>query len=236
MINCIAVDDEPLALSLLTDNISKIPFLNLQAVCDDGFSASKALQDSNVDLMFIDIQMPGVTGIQFINSLINKPLIIIVSAYKQYALEGFALNVVDYLMKPVPLERFMMACNKAKELYELKELKQSLTNQSSDHTYLNAGYSVLKIVFDEVLYLEGLRDYVKIYFPGDKKTAIVRLSFKNVEKNWPAYFMRVHKSFIINTHKIEAVSKTSIIINGKELPIGEAYRQSVTALIEANSR
>ena len=235
MINCIAVDDEPLALSLLTDNIRKIPFLNLQAACDDSLSANKALQDNEVDLMFIDIQMPGVTGIQFINSLVNKPLTIIVSAYKQYALEGFALNVVDYLMKPVPMDRFMLACNKAKELYELKELKNSLNNQSLDHTFLNAGYTVLKIIFDEILYLEGLRDYVKIYFSDNKKTAIVRLSFKNVEKKWPAYFMRVHKSFIINTRKIEAVSKTSIIITGKELPIGEAYRQLVTALIEANS-
>jgi DNA-binding LytR/AlgR family response regulator len=235
MINCIAVDDEPLALSLLADNISKIPFLNLQATCDDGFAANKALQENEIDLIFIDIQMPGISGIQFINSLIKKPLVIIVSAYKQYALDGFALNVVDYLMKPVPLDRFMQACNKAQELLELKALKHSLNPPALNHTYLNAGYSVLKVVFDEVLYLEGLRDYVKIYFAGTKKPAIVRVSFKSVEKKWPANFMRVHKSFIINTQKIDSVNKTSVIITDKELPIGDAYRPSLTALIESNS-
>lgn len=235
MINCIAIDDEPLALSLLADNISKIPFLNLQAACDDGFSANKAMQENDVDLIFVDIQMPGMTGLQFINSLIKKPLVIIVSAYKQYALDGFALNVVDYLTKPVPLDRFMQACNKAKELAELKALKSALNPPTLNYTYINAGYTVVKITFDEVLYLEGLRDYVKIYFTGHKKPAIVRLSFKNVEQKWPSHFMRIHKSFFINTQKIEAINKTAVIIDEKEIPIGEAYRAAVTALIQSNS-
>jgi len=235
MINCIAIDDEPLALSLLADNISKIPFLNLQAACDDGFSANKAMQENDIDLIFIDIQMPGITGLQFINSLIKKPLVIIVSAYKQYALDGFALNVVDYLTKPVPLDRFMQACNKAKELAELKALKYALNPPALNYTYINAGYTVVKITFDEVLYLEGLRDYVKIYFTGHKKPAIVRLSFKNVEQKWPSHFMRIHKSFFINTQKIEAINKTAVIIDEKEIPIGEAYRPAVTALIQSNS-
>jgi len=235
MINCIAIDDEPLALSLLADNISKIPFLKLQAACDDGFSANKAMQENDVDLIFVDIQMPGMTGLQFINSLIKKPLVIIISAYKQYALEGFALNVVDYLTKPVPLDRFMQACNKAKELAELKALKKSLTVPALNYTYINAGYTVVKITFDEVLYLEGLRDYVKIYFTGHKKPAIVRLSFKNVEQKWPSHFMRIHKSFFINTQKIEAINKTAVIIDEKEIPIGEAYRAAVTGLIQSNS-
>jgi two-component system LytT family response regulator len=235
MINCIAVDDEPFALSLLADNISKIPFLNLQAVCDDGISANKALNENDIDLIFIDIQMPGITGLQFIKTLIKAPLVIIVSAYKEYAMDGFALNVVDYLTKPVPLERFMQACNKAKELCELRALKQSLNVSTPplNHTYINAGYSVLKIVFDEVLYVEGLRDYVKIYFSGNKKPAIVRVSFKNLEQKWPADFMRIHKSFIINKQKIDSVNKTSVMISDKELPIGEVYRQALFAFIES---
>jgi two-component system LytT family response regulator len=235
MINCIAVDDEPLALSLLADNISKIPYLKLKAACDDGFAANKALEDNDIELIFIDIQMPGITGLQFINSLVKKPLVIIVSAYKQYALDGFALNVVDYLTKPVPLDRFMQACNKAKELAELKALKQAVNTPIPTHTYLNAGYSMLKIVFDEVQYLEGLRDYVKIYFAGNKKPAIVRMSFKSLENKWPTHFLRVHKSFIINTQKIESVSKSAVIIADKELPIGDAYRASLTAMIDENS-
>jgi two-component system LytT family response regulator len=239
MINCIAVDDEPFALSLLADNISKIPFLDLKATCEDGLSANRALNENDVDLIFIDIQMPGITGIQFIKTLVKKPMVIIVSAYKEYALDGFDINVVDYLTKPVPLDRFMQACNKARELYELRALKLSLSAgqpPSFNHTYLNAGYSVLKIVFDEVLYIEGLRDYVKIYFSGNKKPSIVRVSFKNLESKWPNDFMRIHKSFIINKQKIDSVTKTSVIIHDKELPIGEVYRQPLLTFIESFER
>jgi DNA-binding LytR/AlgR family response regulator len=235
MINCIAVDDEPFALSLLADNISKIPFLNLKAACDDGFSANTVLNENDIDLIFIDIQMPGITGLQFIKTLVKKPLVIIVSAYKEYAMDGFALNVVDYLTKPVPLDRFMQACNKAKELCELRALKQSLNISATahNHTFLNSGYSVLKIVFDEVLYVEGLKDYVKIYFSGNKKPAIARLSFKSIESKWPSDFMRIHKSFIINKQKIDSVSKMAVVINEKELPIGEVYRPALLSFIES---
>jgi two-component system LytT family response regulator len=235
MINCIAVDDEPLALSLLADNISKIPFLRLCATCDGAVSANSALQEDEIDLIFIDVQMPGITGIQFIKSLVKQPMVIIVSAYNQYALDGFELDVVDYLVKPVPLERFMKACNKAKELAELKSLKQNLNIQPLTYTFLNAGYSLVKIVFDEVLYIEGLRDYVKINFVDDRKPAVIRLSFKALEKTWPAYFMRIHKSFIVNTKQIHTVTKTAIVIGEHELPLGEAFRQSVTKMIETGN-
>jgi two-component system, LytTR family, response regulator len=124
MMNCIAVDDEPLALKLLQDNISKVPFLKLTAACNDAFGAMKALQENKIDLVFIDIQMPGLTGLQFIGSLEYKPLVIFITAYKQYALESYDLAVADYLVKPVALDRFIKACNRAKELHELKEAKQ----------------------------------------------------------------------------------------------------------------
>ena len=126
MLNCIAVDDEPLALNLLEDNISKLSYLNLVATCSDAFEATKVLQENKIDLMFIDIQMPGLTGLEFIKSLAKKPMVILLTAYKQYALDSYDLDVVDYLLKPVALDRFMKACNKAKGLYDLKNSKQQL--------------------------------------------------------------------------------------------------------------
>ena len=232
MISCIAVDDEPLALSLLADNISKIGFLDLKASCDSALTANTVLQQMDIDLIFIDIQMPGITGIQFIRNMVKKPLVIIVSAYKQYALEGFELDVLDYLVKPVALDRFVKACNKAKELIELKSLKRVPEDTSTDYVFLNAGHNMVKIAFNEVLYIEGLRDYVKIHFAADRTPAIIRLTFKSIEEKWPAYFMRIHKSFIINTKQISSVNKTAVIVAGQELPLGEAYRQSISNLIE----
>src|SRR6187401_260023 len=149
MLKCIAVDDEPLALKLLEDNISKVPFLEWQASCRNVFDAMKVLQETAVDLIFIDIQMPGLTGLQFIGSLENKPLVIFVTAYKQYALESYDLAVVDYLVKPVSLERFIKACNRAKEQYELKMGKHRVNHSSTDYFFLNADYSQVKIVFND---------------------------------------------------------------------------------------
>jgi two-component system, LytTR family, response regulator len=239
MINCIAVDDEPLALSLLTDNISKVGFLDLKASCDNALAANKILHEQDIDLVFADIQMPGLTGLQFIRSMAKKPSVIIVSAYKQYALDGFDLNVVDYLVKPVSLERFIKACNKAKELIELKSvknapdiLKEPVTANNADFTFLNTGHNLLKTVFSEVLYIEGLRDYVKIHFTDGRKPAIVRLTFKTIEEKWPGWFMRIHKSFIVNTKQISALNKSGVVVGQQELPLGDAYRQSVVKMVD----
>jgi two-component system LytT family response regulator len=232
MISCIAVDDEPLALSLLADNIGKTGFLQLRASCDSALAANKVLQEENIDLIFMDIQMPGITGLQFIKSMVKKPMVIIVSAYKQYALDGFDLDVVDYLVKPVPLDRFIKACNKAKELMELRSRKGDTDAGALDYTFLNAGHSFLKTVFNNVLYVEGLRDYVKIHFSDGRKPAVIRLTFKTIAEKWPSYFMRIHKSFIINTKHISSLSKTAVIVGVQELPLGEAYRASVAKLVE----
>jgi two-component system LytT family response regulator len=234
MITCIVVDDDSPTRELLTKYIEQIPFLNLMATCDDALSANNALQEHHIDLIFMEIQMPGIPGIQFIESLVSKPMVIVVSADQQYALECYAIEVVDYLLKPVSLNRLMKACNKAKELFELRSLKKATRQQLATHTYLNAGYSILKIVFEQVLYIEGLKDYVKIHFINDKKPAVIRVSFKSLEEHWPAYFMRIHKSFIINANQIDAVKKTAILIGEKEIPLGEAYRKSLNTLINEN--
>lgn len=237
MLNCIAVDDEPLALSLLEDNISKIPFLKLVAKCSDAFEATKALQEQSIDLIFIDIQMPGLTGLQFIETLANKPMVILITAYKQYALEGYSLDVVDYLMKPVPMDRFLKACNKAKALHEMKLAnKQSPNTASQDYIFVNIDYSLVKIMFADITWIEGLRDYIKIHLKSSTKPAMVRMSLRAIEEQLPASdFLRIHKSYVVNIDSITAIRKNSVFINDMELPIGETYRDVIYKITGKNA-
>ena len=233
MMNCIAVDDEPLALKLLADNISKVPYLKLVAACSDAFEAMKAMQENKIDLVFIDIQMPGLTGLQFIGSLENKPLVIFITAYKQYALESYDLAVVDYLVKPVPLDRFIRACNRAKELHELKTSKNQPPSRSADYFFLNADYSQVKIMFDDITWIEGLRDYVKIHLKSTNKPLLFRTSLKAIEIELPSSkFIRIHKSYIVSVESITAIRKSSVFIKDMELPIGETFRDEVEKLVK----
>lgn len=235
MLKCIAVDDEPLALKLLEDNISKVPFLEQVAGCRNPFEAMKVLQETSIDLIFVDIQMPGLTGLQFIGSLENKPLVIFITAYKQYALDSYDLAVVDYLVKPVSLERFIKACNRAKELHELKQLKQqpTLLAAAADYFFLNADYSQVKIAFGDIIWMEGLRDYVKIYLKSTPKPLLFRTSLKGIEPELPpSRFIRIHKSFVVAIESITSIRKNSVFIKEMELPIGDTYREAVEALVK----
>lgn len=232
---CIAIDDEPLALNLLADNISKIPFLQLIAKCEDAFEAAKVLQEQTIDLIFIDIQMPGITGLQFIETLAKKPMVILITAYKQYALESYSLNVVDYLVKPVALDRFMKACNKALDLFELRSENRQSNAQPASYMFVNVGYSLLKVVFADVVMIEGLRDYVQIHLKSTPKPVMVRSSIKAIEEQLPPHeFARIHKSFIVSVNSITAIRKNSIFIDDKEYPVGETYRDVVTKLMQGN--
>ncbi len=230
--NCIAVDDEPLALKLLEDNISKVPYLTLVAACSDAFEAMKAMQEHKIDLVFIDIQMPGLTGLQWVGSLENKPLIIFITAYKQYALESYDLAVVDYLLKPVALDRFIKACNRAKELHELKTSKQQTAEaKTKDYFFVNVDYSQVKVVFDDIIFMEGLRDYIKINLKSTKRPLVVRSSLKAIEIELPDNkFIRIHKSYLVSIAEITAVRKNSVFIGEMELPVGETYREIVDKL------
>jgi two-component system, LytTR family, response regulator len=232
MMNCIAIDDEPLALKLLQDNISKVSYLKLVASCADAFEAVRALQEQSIDLIFIDIQMPGLSGLQFISSLENKPLVIFITAYKQHALESYDLAVVDYLVKPVAIERFMKACNRAKDIYELKSLKtQSKNILPNDFIFVAVDYSQVKLKFNDIIMVEGLRDYLKIHLNSSKNPLIVRGSLKSIETELPAdKFIRVHKSYLLSIENITAIRKNSIFIKDLELPIGETYRETVEKL------
>lgn len=230
MLRCIAVDDEPLALALLQDNISKVPYLELVATCSNAIEATKILQEKQVDLMFIDIQMPGLTGLQLIETMTQKPMVILITAYKQYALESYNLNVVDYLVKPVPLERFIAACNKANELFRLKN---SLATDKKTATYffVNVDYSLLKIMFADVVWVEGLRDYIKIHLKGAQRPVMVRMSMRSIEEELPsADFIRIHKSYLVSIEGITSVKKSSVFIGNLELPVGDTYRDAIDAL------
>lgn len=231
-LRCLAIDDEPLALELLEDNISKVPFLERVASCSNPIEAFKILETESIDLIFLDIQMPGLTGLQFIQSLSKKPLFILITAYEKYALESYNLDVVDYLVKPVALDRFVRACHKAKELYELRNVPAfptGNTNPAPEYMFVNADYSLVKINFEDVLYVEGLKDYVKIVLKSNPaKPVITRTTLKQMEEDLPnPPFLRVHKSFIINKDQVTTIRKTGVTIGTMEIPVSENYKEVV---------
>ena len=232
MLRCIAVDDEPLALELLEDNISKVPYLKLEASCNNAMEAINVLQDKRVDLIFLDIQMPGLTGLQFIQSLTEKPMIILITAYEKYALEGFNLDVLDYLVKPVSLERFVKACNKAWELHQLRSKPTGTSdNRLADYIFVNADYSLLKVVMDDIMWVEGLKDYIKIHLKSTSKSVITRMTMKSIEDMLPpARFIRIHKSYIVAMSFITSVRKSSVMIGPVELPVSETYQDGLIKL------
>lgn len=232
MLRCIAIDDEPLALELLEDNISKLSFLQLVASFNNPLEAMKLLQSEPVDLVFLDIQMPGLTGLQFIQSLAQKPMFILVTAYEKYALDGYALNVIDYLVKPVALDRFIQAANKALELHQLKQKGTVGKDDQPLYFFINADYSHLKIVYADILYIEGLKDYIKIHLKTSAKPVIARMSMKTLEDQLPpTQFLRVQKSYIVSKDYITAIRKNSVFIENIEIPIGENYKEAVASLI-----
>src|SRR5579872_5705202 len=229
MLRCFAVDDEPLALQLLTDYIRKVPFLDLVATATDAFEAARVLQEKQVDLLFIDIQMPGLTGLQFIQSLAKRPMVIIITAYKKFAPEGFDLDVVDYLVKPVGMDRFLKACNKAQELHDLRTSKTTVAD--AEFFFVNVDYSLVKVVFSDIVWVEGSGDYVKVHLKSAPKPLLIRTTAKTLESELPPdKFLRIHKSYIVSKAAITAVRKNSVFIGELELPVGETYRDILRQL------
>jgi len=232
MLRCLAIDDEELALELLEDNIKQVPYLELAGKCSNALEALKFLQQHSVDLIFLDIQMPGLTGLQFIQSLTQKPMIILVTAYESFALEGFNLDVVDYLVKPVALDRFIKACNKAFELYNLKAKRGSSEEIIPDYFFVNVEYSMVKIEFADIKWIEGLKDYIRIVLKSTSKPVITRMSMKSLEEQLPSLkFIRVHKSYIISIAAITSVRKNSVFIGPEEIPVGDNFKDSLSTLI-----
>lgn len=222
----IAIDDEPLALQLVESYIRKTPFLEFAGIFDNPLNALEFINNESVDLVFVDIQMPDITGIEFARVLKNGPKIIFTTAYDKYALEGFRLDVIDYLLKPFSYEEFIVAAQKAKRLYEL-EKKDSTTQIESNNEYLflKSEYKIRRINFNEILYIEGLKDYIKVYLQNEHKPILSLSTLKLLESKLPLdKFMRVHRSYIVNLEKIHTIERSRIILNEKYIPVGDQYK------------
>jgi len=232
-LRCLAIDDEPLALELLEDNIKQLPFLELVAKCGNAMEAMQVMQQEAIDLIFLDIQMPGLTGLQFIQSMKHRPLIILVTAYEKFALDGFNLDVVDYLVKPVALERFIKASNKALDLYRISHHIPVSKDNSPGYFFINVDYKMLKVEFEDIIWVEGFKDYLKIHLKSSPTPVVARMSMKNMEEQLPStQFIRIHKSYILSKKAITAVRKNSVFMDAQELPVGDSYKEHVNAFVK----
>jgi DNA-binding LytR/AlgR family response regulator len=234
-LKCLIVDDESMARKLLEENIRQLPFLDLVGTCKNPFEAIQVLQEQSIDLMFLDIQMPGMLGTTFLQSLREKPMVIFVTAYAHYAVESYDLDVVDYLMKPVSMERFTKAALKALEEKQ-KKIPTSITEvetASPDYFFVHAEYALVKVLIAEISHVESMKDYVKIYRINTPKPLLTKSTLKAMEEKLPTKsFMRVHKSFIINLEQIQSIRNQNITIAGHQIPVSDMYLESLMAWIE----
>jgi DNA-binding LytR/AlgR family response regulator len=224
-LNCLAIDDEPFALKLLADDIQKIDFLKLKSTCSSVKEAKYILAESKIDLLFLDIQMPEVTGIQFLRESSALPMVILTTAYHEYALDGFELEVIDYLMKPIPFNRLERAAAKAREQYHYRvSQKVELPPQ---YLFVYSEYKEQRIVLEDILYIEGLKDYVKIFLASQAKPIMTRMNLKAIEKRLAlGVFCRVHNSYIVPINKITAAQKNQLFVGKIPIPIGDKYHES----------
>ncbi|WP_143307858.1 LytR/AlgR family response regulator transcription factor [Chitinophaga vietnamensis] len=236
MIKCIAVDDEPLALEIIEDYIRKVPFLTLAGKFENAATALRFIQDEPVDLVFLDIKMPDITGIQFLKSLKYPPMVIFTTAYGEYALDGFNLDVVDYLLKPVPFERFLKAAAKASEAFSAHQQKTGNAEAAwlNDYIFIKTEYKIIKINLEDILFIEALKDYTKIY--TQVQPVLTLRSLKSFETRLPAdKFIRVHRSYLVSLNKINSVEKNTVMIANQSIPISDGYRDRFYDMINKNS-
>ena len=237
--NVLIVDDEPLAIDVLETYVEQVPDLNIVAKCTNALEANEVLRKEDIDLLFLDIQMPQITGIDFLKSLSNPPMVIFTTAYSNYALEGFDLNALDYLLKPISLDRFMKAVNKAMEQYDLTHKSGTSAGDTSeasgeDFFFVKADKKLVKVKYDDILYIEGLKDYVIIRM---KEGRVITLqTMKSLEEKLPAgKFKRIHRSYIVSLDKINAVVGNMVEVTEKgqtkTLPVGKNYRDELLAIV-----
>ncbi|MEJ5993513.1 LytTR family DNA-binding domain-containing protein [Pedobacter sp. Du54] len=246
ILKCIAVDDEPLALDIIEDYISKVPFLELVKRTENAIEALQLVQAGGIDLVFLDIQMPDLTGIQFLKIASGKSNYILTTAYSQYALESYDLNVSDYLLKPIAFDRFYKAVEKVRNQMQKEEVVapvvveptpsavSSAAAPAQDFIFVKTEHKIQKIQLDDILYIEGLKDYISIFTKSER--VITLQNMKKMEETLPkGEFIRVHKSYIISLDKVESIERSRISITGKIIPIGDTYRDEFFKLIEGKN-
>ncbi len=228
----IAIDDEPLALKLVADYVQKTPFLDLVGSFDNPLDAIDYLSEAMVDLILVDIQMPDLTGTEFARTLETGPKIIFTTAYEKYALEGFKLNAVDYLLKPFSYEEFLKAAQKARKLCELENNSTPSVEANNQFLFLKSDYKIRRINFENILYIEGLKDYIKVYLTNEEKPILSLNSLKTIEQKLPEErFMRVHRSFIVNLDKVETIERSRIVFGKNYIPVSDQYKEKFQEFI-----
>ena len=236
MIRCIIIDDEPLALQQMEGYIKKIPYLELVAACQSAMEAKEILENEKIDAIFCDINLPELNGLDFVKSLENPPMVVFTTAYSEYAVEGFKLNAIDYLLKPFGCEEMKRAAEKIKKCYDtLRTLQDVSQIDEDDAIFLKTEYKIVRINISHIRYVEAMSEYLRIYLMDYPRPIIVLLSMKKMEERLPSHtFMRVHRSYIINLKMIQEISKNRISLgNDTEIPIGDSYRDQFIAYINS---
>ena len=235
MIRCLAIDDEPLALRQIADYIKKTPFLELAGQCESASGAIELLENTPVDLMFVDINMPDLSGMDFVKALDKPPKVIFVTAYSKYAVEGFRVNALDYLLKPVSYVDFLKSANKAKTWFDGQQQKPDEVNSNKDFLFIKSEYKIVRINLDNIKYIEGMSEYIKIHLTNSKPVMTL-LSMKAIEDHLPSdRFMRVHRSYIVSLEKISVIERSRIIFDGTVyIPISDQYKAKFQAFLDKN--
>ncbi len=238
MIKCIIVDDEPLAVAQLEKYVERVPFLVNVGSCSSAAEAMEILSTGSVDAMFVDINMPDIDGVQFVRSLVNPPFVVFTTAYSEYAIEGFKLDAIDYLLKPIAFEDFLKASNKLNRIYSMNNNAQPAVEQGEgvchDCLYVKSDYRMLRVPINSIKYIESMSEYVRIFVEDSAKPIVSLLSMKKIEESLPAGdFMRVHRSYLINLNKVKEVSKMRLVYDGGVyVPIGEMYKDAFFEYID----
>ena len=230
-LHCLIVEDEPLAAGILEDYVRQVPYLRLTGRCADAMQALEALHEAPVDVLFLDIHLPGLKGLDFLRSLQYPPQVILTTAYHEYALEGYDLGVVDYLLKPIDFERFVKAVQKLK-LAVPASPAEALAKAGRPFQFFNVNKKMVRVWLDEVLYAESLKEYVRIFLPGGK-SIVTKMQLGELEKTLDGYgFLRVHRSFLVALRHIEAYTATEVTLGNKEIPIGRQYKDATMEVLE----
>jgi DNA-binding LytR/AlgR family response regulator len=235
MIRTIAIDDEPLALQLVTGYIHKTPFLEFLDAFDNPLSAMEYLENNEVDLVYLDIQMPDLSGTEFARIIPGNTKIIFTTAYEKYALEGYKLDAVDYLLKPFGYDEFLNSASKARKLIDMEKRSETSVRSDNNFLFLKADYKIRRINYNEILYIEGLKDYIKIFLKNETKPIISHCSLKLLESKLPATsFMRIHRSFIVNLNCVSLVDRFRIVFGKEYLPVSDQYKEKFQKFLDEN--